>query len=544
MESKSYPTFQLPQEELNCPKTNHNSKAFEFVCTKRDCEDRLACAQCLLEDHSTHFQWMVVIEEFFNQKPENVPQNLGEEKYSMQDFIKNREALVVQFEKNLNSESEKVKKQLTEFKEKWQDKFNEIEQRVIEKTEAYKQSFINNVDIIQNYTSSSSEASIPSVIKDTQTLQEYLDIEISKENDLKEKKFERTFEELESHLNALYLMNFEKRKTGDILKNLDRLLDFSPKTDAFEFYKKSAWTPLSKLDYTKFICKRSIQTTHKKAVYKVLPFDDESKIITCSDDHSIMIYDLKSGEPLNTLVGHTDRIWSIIKLRNGNLASCSSDSTIRIWNLYKGICERTLTGHASAIRCLVEFPNLVLLSGSFDKSLKLWDLKSESKDAIKTIKSDSIAKVTVCIVVNVEDIAFGSELNIKIINMSNGNPKQTLKGHKSIVRDLLLLDNQKNDTLFSASEDKTIMMWNINEGTCLKTFSGHTGSVNRILAFNNETIASASDDATIKFWSIETGECTKTLTGHEGWISYFTILSNGTLISCGDDKTIKLWGTE
>jgi len=544
MDSKSYPTFQLPQEELNCPQSNHNSKPFEFVCTKRDCENRLACAQCLLEDHSSHFQWMVVIEEFFNQKPENVPQNLGEEKYSMQDFIKNREALISQFEKKLNSESEKVKDQLIQYKEKWTNKFEELEQRVIEKTDKYKESFLNNVDIIQNYTSSSEEASIPSVIKDTQTLQEYLDHQISKENDLKEKKFERTFEEIENHLNALFLMNFEKKKTGDILNNLDKLLDFSPKTDAFEFYKKSAWTPLSKLDYTNFICKRSIQTTHKKAVYKVLPYDDESKIITCSDDHSIMIYDLKSGEPLNTLVGHTDRIWSIIRLRNGALASCSSDNTIRIWNLYKGICERVFTGHTAAVRSLVEFPNLVLLSGSFDKSLKLWDLKSDSKECIKTVKTESSGRITASIVVNVDDIAYGNEAIIRIMNMSNGNVKQSLKGHKSMVKDLLLLDNQKNDTLLSASDDKTIMMWNINEGTCLKTFTGHTGLVNRILAFNSGIIVSASDDGTIRFWSLETGECTKTLTGHEGWIPYFTILSNGNLLSCGEDKTIKLWGTE
>lgn len=541
MESRKYPTFQLPPGELNCSKTSHGAKPYEFVCTKRDCENRLACAQCLLEDHSAHFQWMVVIEEYFSSKENSVPDNLGQH---MQGFIQDRQGLIDKFEKSLIKESEKVKTNLGQFKEKWLEKFNDIEQRVTEKTENYKQGFADNIQVIQNYTSSSERASIPNVIKDTQTLQEYLDQEISKKNDLREKKFERIFEEIKDHLDALSLMDFEKRKTDDILSSMDSILDFTPKTDALEFYKKAALIPTSTLNYNDIVCKRTIQTTHKKAVYKVLPIDNESKVATCSDDHTIMIYDLKNGEASNTLLGHTDRIWSIIKLRNGNLASCSSDNTIRIWNPHKGICERTLNGHTGPIRCLVEFPNLALLSGSHDKTLKFWDLKSDSKECVKTLKSDNMGRITVCILVSIEDIAFGSETNVRVMNFNTGATKQTLRGHKSIVRDLLLLANEKYDTLLSASEDKTIMMWNIIDGTCLKTFNGHSRSVNRILMFNPETIVSASDDGTIKFWSLETATCTKTLSGHEGWISYFTILTNGMLLSCGDDKTIKFWGTE
>ena len=544
MESKSNPSFQLSPKELSCQKANHHSKPYEFVCTKRDCENRLACPQCLLEDHSNHFQWMVVIEEFFDSKLQSEPGSSGEEKYTMQHFIKDREGLVVKFENNLTNESSKVKTNFQEFKEKWIQKFDSLEQTIKEKTEKYKQSFVNNIEIIQNYASPAEGVSFPTTIKDIQTLQEYLDHEISKENDLREKKFERTFEELKDNLNALSLIDFDKKKTEEILTVLDQILDFTPKTDAFEFYKKSVYVSLSKLDYSNFACKRTIQTTHKTPIYKVLPFDDESKIITCSDDHTIMIYDLKSGEPLNTLTGHTDRIWNIIKLRNGNLASCSSDKTVRIWNTHKGICEKVLNGHTGPVRCLVEFPNLMLLSGSHDKSLKLWDLKSDSKDSLRTIKHDSMGRITVCIVINSEDIAFGSEANIRIINFNSGAVKQTLRGHKSIVRDLLLLEHKDSQVILSASEDKTIMMWNIVEGTCLKTFNGHTRSVNRILPFNDEIIVSAGDDGAIKFWKTETAECTKTLTGHEGWISYFTILSNGNLISCGDDKTIKIWGPE
>lgn len=56
-------------------------------------------------------------------------------------------------------------------------------------------------------------------------------------------------------------------------------------------------------------------------------------------------------------------------------------------------------------------------------------------------------------------------------------------------------------TLATGSIDRTIRIWDICNGQCLKILQGH----GRILA-------SASDDQTIRFWDTETGECLKILT--------------------------------
>ena len=72
-------------------------------------------------------------------------------------------------------------------------------------------------------------------------------------------------------------------------------------------------------------------------------------------------------------------------------------------------------------------------------------------------------------------------------------------------------------TIGSASNDKTVKLWSIVAGKCLRTMLGHTGSVCSVaFSKDNKTIASASNDKSVKLWNIGTGDCLKTLEGHAG----------------------------
>lgn len=55
-------------------------------------------------------------------------------------------------------------------------------------------------------------------------------------------------------------------------------------------------------------------------------------------------------------------------------------------------------------------------------------------------------------------------------------------------------------TLFSASTDKTVALWDVEVGTRIKKMKGHTGFVNTCSAARRgpQLICSGSDDGTIK----------------------------------------------
>jgi WD40 repeat protein len=65
--------------------------------------------------------------------------------------------------------------------------------------------------------------------------------------------------------------------------------------------------------------------------------------------------------------------------------------------------------------------------------------------------------------------------------------------------------------LASASTDKTVRIWNVETGECLKILQGHTRWIYAVAFIDCHLLASSSEDQTIRLWNIETGECIKIL---------------------------------
>lgn len=123
---------------------------------------------------------------------------------------------------------------------------------------------------------------------------------------------------------------------------------------------------------------------------------------------------------------------------------------------------------------------------------------------------------------------------------SYGVAKRAFKGHSHIVEDCCI----SPDGLYaiSASWDKTIRLWKLETGECLKRFTGHTGDVLSVsISQNSRLIASASRDKTVKVWNT-IGECIGTLQSHNDWVSCarFSPYDPTTVISAGWDKLVKV----
>ena len=120
-------------------------------------------------------------------------------------------------------------------------------------------------------------------------------------------------------------------------------------------------------------------------------------------------------------------------------------------------------------------------------------------------------------------------------------PKKTLRGHTFWVCSARF--NNTGDRIVSASRDKTLRVWDVKTGECLKVLNGHTNMV-RSTAFNNtgDRTVSVSRDKTIRVWDVKTGECLKVLKGHTYWVCSAAFNNTGDrVVSASSDKTVRIW---
>lgn len=119
-------------------------------------------------------------------------------------------------------------------------------------------------------------------------------------------------------------------------------------------------------------------------------------------------------------------------------------------------------------------------------------------------------------------------------------PGRTLEGHTTYLRGITV----DGDRVVTAAH-KTIKIWNIRTGECIKTLEvchpkfGHSDLVVSVAVYKEDFIVSGSKDKTIKIWNISTGECIKTLEGHKDWV--YSVAVYKDFIVSGSVGSIKIW---
>ena len=120
-------------------------------------------------------------------------------------------------------------------------------------------------------------------------------------------------------------------------------------------------------------------------------------------------------------------------------------------------------------------------------------------------------------------------------------PHISLEGHTNRVTRIVF--SPDGATLASASDDRTIRLWNVATRTHKHTLTGHTSDIYSV-AFSPDgrTLASGSGNGKIRLWNATTGQYRVTLEGHRDVVSSVAFSPDGaTLASGSSDRTIRLW---
>lgn len=212
----------------------------------------------------------------------------------------------------------------------------------------------------------------------------------------------------------------------------------------------------------------------------------EGALISGGMDTLVMVWDLATGEKVQTLKGHKMQVTGVT-VDGSDIISSSVDCTLRRW---KGEQQSEVwEAHKGPIQAVRTLPSGELITGSSDTTIKLWK---------------------------------GSKCT------------HTFSGHTDTVRGLAIMPDLG---ILSASHDGTIRLWAIT-GEVLLEMVGHTAIVYSVDAHKSGLVVSGSEDGSAKIW--KDGVCVQTIE-HPGCVWDVKFLENGDIVTACSDGVARVW---
>ncbi|KAL3068399.1 hypothetical protein niasHT_030690 [Heterodera trifolii] len=149
------------------------------------------------------------------------------------------------------------------------------------------------------------------------------------------------------------------------------------------------------------------------------------------------------------------------------LATGAEDGKVKIWDCSSSFCTVTFSDHGTGVSdvCFTQSGKAVL-SASLEGTVRAHDLKRYRN--FQTMVAPKQTQLNALCADKAGDLVIASSkdnFDIYVWALATGHLLEVLNGHTNLVTGLALSEN----TLFSASSDGTLKLWNIIEGNCLES---------------------------------------------------------------------------
>lgn len=251
---------------------------------------------------------------------------------------------------------------------------------------------------------------------------------------------------------------------------------------------------------------------------------EEIRIVSVSEPKADLNDQVSSnyfGQDVGLLKGHEDIIISLDVDWSGYwVATGAKDNTAKLWRIdpqhNSYTCYATFSGHAESVTAValprarpvegskahtdpLSHPPQFLITGSSDQTIKKWEVPREPQSAKRGIRATYTRKAHDKDI-NAIDVSQSNQLFasasqdrvVKIWSIQEGEVQGILRGHRRGVWSVsfaplntpIIQGDQGSvagkGVIITGSGDKTVKLWSLTDYTCLRTFEGHSNSVLKV----------------------------------------------------------------
>ncbi|XP_010943311.1 DENN domain and WD repeat-containing protein SCD1 isoform X1 [Elaeis guineensis] len=241
--------------------------------------------------------------------------------------------------------------------------------------------------------------------------------------------------------------------------------------------------------------------------------EDAGFFISGSTDCLVKIWDpsLRGSELRATLKGHTRPVRAISSDRS-KVVSGSDDQSVIVWDKQTSQLLEELKGHDAPVSCVRMLSGERVLTAAHDGTVKMWDVRTDT--CVATVGRCSSA--VLCMEYDDSTgilAAAGRDVVANIWDIRAGKQMHKLLGHTKWIRSIRMA----GDIILTGSDDWTARVWSLSRGTCDAVLACHAGPILCVeYSPSDKGIITGSTDGLVRFWENEEGgiRCVKNVTIH------------------------------
>lgn len=230
-----------------------------------------------------------------------------------------------------------------------------------------------------------------------------------------------------------------------------------------------------------------------------------------NSDGTAHMWNATTGELVRTFAGHTDQVKSV-HVSGDYLFTGGIDDTAKMWDITTGDLIRTFVGHTDNVNS-VYVSGDYLFTGSSDDTAKMWDIDTG------IVSHTFIHNADVNSVFVSGGYLFTGSSDNKARMWDINSPYSLIKtfsGHTGSVRSVFVADSEGQTFLFTGSTDNTVKQWNIaqpGDPAVVQSFTNGSTAWS-VHVMGNHLFTASGQDA--KMFDITTGSLVRTFSGHSG----------------------------
>lgn len=249
---------------------------------------------------------------------------------------------------------------------------------------------------------------------------------------------------------------------------------------------------------------------------------DARRVVTGSDDGSVMVWDVDSGALLRELRGHAGPVRAVAALPGGRVVSGSDDATLRIWDVETGRTTSTLAGHTTDVVAVAALSDGRIVSGAgrfgSDLKLRVWDATGAPLATIDDSPAD------LAVLPSGRVVAGSTAGFVRVYDLDRPGLAVTLAGHEGRVTHVAALPDGR---VASSDDACQVRIWNVagrepeaanrawpwwrlSDEERARGEDGHRSPVVAVAALRRGRAASGAEDGSVRVWDVRSGRALAT----------------------------------